>query len=125
MLEEDLVEYCLAKPGAKEDFPFGPMPMVIKVGGKIFAFFMMEAEMSKLSLKCDPVIAANLREENASIIPGYHLNKKHWNTILLDGSISVRELEAMIDHSYELVAASLPARIRPLLSGASPSPKKG
>ncbi|WP_274655008.1 MmcQ/YjbR family DNA-binding protein [Paenibacillus humicola] len=101
---EMLAEYCLSKPGAKEDHPFGSEPLVAKVGGKIFALITG----SSLSLKCDPVIAENLREQYAAVTPGYHLNKKHWNTVRVDGSIPEHELTDMIDHSYELVLKRIP-----------------
>ncbi|GIP39412.1 hypothetical protein J31TS4_26920 [Paenibacillus sp. J31TS4] len=95
--------YCLAKPGAEETYPFGPSPLVAKVGGKMFALLSAGA----VSLKCDPAIAENLREQHASVKPGYHLNKKYWNSVLVDGSLTVEDIEAMIDHSYELVVGSL------------------
>ncbi|MDP4095591.1 MmcQ/YjbR family DNA-binding protein [Paenibacillus sp. P96] len=98
-----LKSYCLEKKGAVETYPFGPSPLVVKVGGKIFALLTEEDGIPFISLKCDPVIAENLREQNKAIRPGYHLNKQHWNTVTVDGSIPKSELYAMIDHSYELV----------------------
>lgn len=105
---DHLIEYCLSKPGAKEDHPFGPDPLVAKVGGKMFAL----VSGTSISLKCDPVIAENLREQYEAVTPGYHLNKKHWNSIRVDGSIPENELEDMIDHSYELVVKGLPKAAR-------------
>ena len=101
---EAITEYCLFKPGAKKDYPFGPEPLVVKISGKMFALI----SGNSLSLKCDPVIAENLREQYEAITPGYHLSKKHWNSILIDGSIPEEELQAMIDHSYKLVVKGLP-----------------
>ncbi|CAM4261372.1 MmcQ/YjbR family DNA-binding protein [Paenibacillus phoenicis] len=104
-----LVAYCLSKKGAVEEYPFGPETTVIKVGGKMFALLPVTAddETASISLKCDPVIAANLREQHECVKPGYHLNKKHWNTVTVDGSLSMDELRAMIDHSYDLVLGGL------------------
>ncbi|MCX7920630.1 MAG: MmcQ/YjbR family DNA-binding protein [Clostridia bacterium] len=102
-----LTSYCLSKKGATEDYPFGPDVLVIKVSSKMFALISMKANKLNISLKCDPFLADNLRQQYASVTPGYHLNKKHWNTIVVDGSISEQELYWMIDHSYELVLNSL------------------
>lgn len=102
------IDYCEDKLGAVRDYPFGPSPLVMKVGGKMFALLSLDNDVLHISLKCDPVIAENLREQNEAIQPGYHLNKKHWNTVRVDGvSISDDELKVMIDHSYELVYKSL------------------
>ncbi|MFB5268563.1 MmcQ/YjbR family DNA-binding protein [Paenibacillus enshidis] len=98
-----LESYCLRKKGAVSTYPFGPSAQVFKVGGKMFALLVEENGMPAISLKCDPVIAENLREQNKAIRPGYHLNKQHWNTVTVDGSIPQSELYAMMDHSYELV----------------------
>ena len=101
--------YCNGKKGAEEDRPFGPEPLVVKVGGKMFALLSAGGPGSgSISLKCDPRIAVNLREQYAAISPGYHLNKKHWNTVELDGSVPYEELCDMIDHSHELVVRGLP-----------------
>lgn len=108
----DILAYSLQKKGALEDYPFGPSPLVIKVGGKIFAFFMKGEKALHISLKCDPVIAANLREQHEAVRPGYHLNKKHWNTVVLDGSLPQSDIQAMVDHSYDLVVRSLPKAVR-------------
>lgn len=104
-----LVAYCLSHKGAIQDYPFGPDPLVMKVGGKMFALITVPGDQSavRISLKCDPVIAANLREQHECVQPGYHLNKKHWNTVIADGSLPMDDLKAMIEHSYNLVLGSL------------------
>ena len=104
-----IVSYCSAKKGAAEDYPFGPSPLVMKVGGKMFALISKsgEDERTYLSLKCDPIIAVNLREQHEAVKPGYHLNKKHWKTVIVDGSLSWADLTDMMDHSYDLVIGSL------------------
>jgi predicted DNA-binding protein (MmcQ/YjbR family) len=109
---KDLFLYCLTKPGSIEDYPFGPDVIVIKVASKMFALLSRRNGQDNLSLKCDPGYSEVLRQEYPSIIPGYHLNKRHWNTLLLDGSIPEREIRGLIDHSYELVYKSLPRRKR-------------
>lgn len=105
---------CLAMPGAVEEFPFPGNPdlSVFKVEGKVFALSALEAEPLKVSLKCDPEIAEQLRAEYPAVIPGYHLNKRHWNTVTLDGSLPARMVREMIEDSYDLVVASLPRAIR-------------
>ncbi len=100
-------EYCLSKKGAVEDLPFGPGVLVIKVADKMFALISGRLGKINLSLKCDPLLAEDLRQLHKSITAGYHLNKKHWNTIIVDGSIPESDLLWMIDHSYELVYKSL------------------
>ena len=99
--------YCLAKPGATEEFPFDESVLVFKVGGKMFALTDVDT-FESINLKCDPEKAAELRERHEAVQPGYHMNKKHWNTLILDGSLPDSFLKAQIDHSYSLVAASLP-----------------
>lgn len=108
---EAIRAYCLSKKGTDEGFPFGDTTLVIKVGGKIFILINLDGDPS-MNLKCDPDRAIELREENPAIIPGYHMNKKHWNTVILDGSLSKKLILEMIDHSYDLVLQSLPARLR-------------
>jgi predicted DNA-binding protein (MmcQ/YjbR family) len=103
---------CMARAGAVETYPFGPDTAVYKVGGKMFALLPHSPEPPRVSLKCDPEWSAVLRNAYDAVQPGYHLNKKHWNTIVLDGSISDHELEELIEHSYELVVESLPQRVR-------------
>lgn len=108
---EAIRTYCLSKKGTDEGFPFDDTTLVIKVGGKIFVLINLDIDPS-MNLKCDPDRAIDLREANPAIIPGYHMNKKHWNTIVLDGSLSKRLILEMIDHSYELVFQSLPGKLR-------------
>lgn len=97
----------LAKPGAYEDFPFGPEPLVLKVAGKMFALVSLGPAPQRISLKCDPAQAEMLRSAFPAITPGYHLNKRHWNTITLDGSVPDETVLALIDESYALVLKSL------------------
>lgn len=109
----DAIAHCLAKPGAEETTPFGPEVLVYKVGGKMFALTNPDAFPPRLNLKCDPERALELRQEFEGVIPGYHMNKKHWNTVTLDGSIPSQLIAGWIDHSYDLVVASLPKSRRP------------
>nr|WP_248293096.1 MmcQ/YjbR family DNA-binding protein [Paenibacillus polymyxa] len=97
----------MSQKEAVKDYPFGADPLVLKVGGKMFALLTEKDGISHVSLKCDPVIAENLRQQNKAIKPGYHLNKKHWNTVEVDNSFPLEDLYSMIDHSYELVFKSL------------------
>lgn len=99
--------YCLAKPAVFEDYPFGPEALVFKVKSKLFAILGTEDRVGRINLKCDPDQAVALRDIFPAVIPGYHMNKRHWNTVILDGSIPVSEIERMIDHSYTLVVKSL------------------
>jgi len=99
---EEIREYCLSKPDVTEGFPFGEETLVFKVNGKIFVLANLDGDLS-LNLKCDPSFALELRERYASVIPGYHMNKKHWNTVQIDGTIPDREILSWIDHSYKLV----------------------
>jgi predicted DNA-binding protein (MmcQ/YjbR family) len=99
---ETLREYCISKKGATEGFPFGEDTLVFKTDGKIFALVSLDGELS-INLKCDPAFALELRERYPSVTPGYHMNKKHWNTINLDGAVPDKEILSWIDHSYELV----------------------
>jgi predicted DNA-binding protein (MmcQ/YjbR family) len=105
-------EYCLSKPSATEDTPFGPDVLVFKVGGKMFALATLEEVPTTVNLKCDPDLALDLRDRYEQVRPGYHMNKKHWNTIDIQGGIPDSEVRKMIDHSYELVAKSLPKAAR-------------
>lgn len=101
---ESLREYCLSKPGVEETLPFGPDTLVYKVGGKIFLLTGLDSEVLQFNVKCNPDKAIELREEFSCVLPGYHMNKKHWNTIMVDGSVSSKQLKEWIDHSYELVS---------------------
>ena len=99
--------YLLTKPESFEDFPFGPQVAVIKVSNKMFATLGKQDTLASLNLKCEPHEAQILRDIFPAVKPGYHMNKRHWNTIILDGSIPVGELQRMIDNSYSLVVAGL------------------
>ncbi len=106
--QRDLVmAACAAKPGSAEDYPFGDEVAVFKVAGRIFALVSLGSAPGSISLKCDPGLAAVLRGRYAAITPGYHLNKRHWNTVTLDGSVPDEEVLELVDHSYDLVLAGL------------------
>jgi predicted DNA-binding protein (MmcQ/YjbR family) len=108
---ETFRNYCLSLPGVTEGFPFGDTVIVFKVGEKIFA--LADAELfASVNLKCDPELAIELRERYPAVIPGFHMNKKHWNTVQTDGSIPAKLLQEWTRHSYDLVLASLPAKVR-------------
>ena len=106
---------CLDKKGAVEEFPFGPDVSVFKVRGKVFALSHLGARPLSVSLKCDPDVAETLRRNYRAVRPGYHLNKRHWNTITIDGSLPSSQIVALIDDSYDLVVAGLPAAVRTAL----------
>lgn len=114
---ESLREYCLSKPAAEETLPFGPDTLVYKVGGKIFLICSLNSETFRFSVKCDPEKVIELRERYDCVQPGYHLNKKHWNTIFVDGTVSNSMLKEWINDSYDLIVASLPAKARNQLKG--------
>ena len=107
MNADDLRRCCLGKPGALEDFPFGEQVSVFKVAGKMFALSDLDGMPLEVSLKCDPELAQALRAQHPAIRAGYHLNKRHWNTVTMDGTIDDDEIEEMIQDSYDLVVASL------------------
>ncbi len=112
MDQKKLKRYLLSKPEAMEDFPFGPDAAVYKILGKMFALVWYEGSGNKqqrgrINLKCDPVEATQLRDVFDAVMPGYHMNKKHWNTVVLDGSLPNGEIERMIDNSYRLVVKGL------------------
>jgi predicted DNA-binding protein (MmcQ/YjbR family) len=100
---ESIREYCIAKADVTEGFPFGEGTLVFKVKGKIFALVNLDGDLS-INLKCEPSFALELRERYTSVIPGYHMNKVHWNTVYIDGTVPDKEIFAWIDHSYERVA---------------------
>jgi predicted DNA-binding protein (MmcQ/YjbR family) len=102
---ESLREYCLSKPDSEETLPFGPDTLVFKVNGKAFLLVGLDEEQLSFNVKCDPDKVVELREEYSCVLPGYHMNKKHWNTIVVDGSVSSKQLKEWIDWSYELVSA--------------------
>lgn len=100
---EQIREYCILKEGAEESLPFGPDTVVFKVDGKIFLLLPLDAAQSQFNVKCDPDKAEELRAAYPCVLPGYHMNKKHWNTIIVDGSVSSAVLKEWIDDSYMLV----------------------
>jgi predicted DNA-binding protein (MmcQ/YjbR family) len=109
---EEIRTYCLEKPLANESFPFGDQTLVFKVHDKIFALLGLEPPFS-INLKCDPDRAIEFRETYPDvIIPGYHMNKKHWNTVKLDANLSADVITELIDHSFDLVFAKLPKKFR-------------
>ncbi len=101
---ETLRNYCLSKPAVEETLPFGPDTLVYKVNGKIFLLTGLDEESLRFNVKCDPDKAIELREEYPCVQPGYHMNKKHWNTVLVDGSVPNALVKEWIDHSYDLVS---------------------
>jgi predicted DNA-binding protein (MmcQ/YjbR family) len=115
--------YCLSKPFVTEAFPFDEDTLVFKVKGKMFVLFNI-SDFSAINLKCDPEKAVELREQYSAVQPGYHMNKKHWNTIELDGSITWKLLKAWTDHSFDLVVKSLPGKEREAVLGKQPEKLK-
>jgi predicted DNA-binding protein (MmcQ/YjbR family) len=109
---EDAIAHCLSQPHATEETPFGPEVLVYKVGGKVFALTEPDAFPATLNLKCDPERALDLRDQFAAIRPGYHMNKRHWNTLTLDGSLPTALVRELIEHSYQLVVRGLPKKAR-------------
>jgi len=108
---EEFRDYCIRKSGVTEEFPFDEYTLVFKVMGKMFALTNLDGEWS-LSLKCNPERAIELREQYPAIRSGYHMNKVHWNTILMDGSLNDRQILELTDHSYNLVVEKLPAKLK-------------
>ncbi len=108
----ELRKHCLAFPGAVETFPFGPETSVFKVEGKMFALSRLAGNPLSVSVKCEPALAEQLRQIHRAVMPGYHLNKKHWNTVVLDGSIPEQAIKDMVEDSYDLVVSQLPATRR-------------
>jgi predicted DNA-binding protein (MmcQ/YjbR family) len=108
----DVIAQCLGLPGVVETQPFGPEVLVYKVGGKMFALTVPEDVPPRVNLKCDPERALDLRDRYPAIRPGWHMNKKHWNTVVLDGSVPAELVGELVEHSYRLVVASLPANAR-------------
>lgn len=109
---EDLRKYCMSKKGASEDFPFDLTTLAFKVCGKIFALTDITSEVLSVNLKCRPEHAIQLRALYPQVTPGYHMNKKHWNTVLLDRDITDKDVFMMIDESYELVLAGVKKSLR-------------
>jgi predicted DNA-binding protein (MmcQ/YjbR family) len=111
----ELRKYCLSLPGAEETFPFNPETSVFKVGGKMFALSRLADRPLKVSVKCEPLLAEQLRDTHPEVLPGYHLNKRHWNTVIIAGSLPTKTVKDMIEDSYDLVVSKLPeARRRAL-----------
>jgi predicted DNA-binding protein (MmcQ/YjbR family) len=108
----DFCAYCLSLPGVEETTPFGPEAIVYKVGGKMFALAMADEVPTRVNLKCDPERALELRDRYEDITAGYHMNKRHWNTLNLGGRLPKAMVHELIEHSYQLVVASLPKKKR-------------
>jgi predicted DNA-binding protein (MmcQ/YjbR family) len=104
----ELRDYCLSFAGAEETFPFGSETSVFKLAGKMFALSQLGADSLRVSLKCEPALAEALRGAHVAVLPGYHLNKRHWNTVGIDGSLSDDAISDMIEDSYDLVVSKLP-----------------
>lgn len=111
MTLDELQSYCARKKGVSWDTPFGPDVLVFRVMGKMFALAPI-AVFATLNLKCDPEHAIELRERYEGITPGYHMNKQHWNTVEVTGSVPEKLIRELVDHSYELVRATLPKKVR-------------
>lgn len=103
---EELREYCISKPGVTESFPFDEVTLVFKVMDKMFALTGLNEEL-RVNLKCDPEKAIELRQQYSCVLPGYHMSKKHWNTVVIDGSVPRQQLHDWIDDSYNIIVAGL------------------
>ena len=112
MTGAELRRWCLQYAGAVEDFPFSPGTSVFKVRGKVFAISALDREPLSVSVKCEPELATQLRNTYPAIRPGYHLNKRHWNTIMLDGTLPDQLVRDLVEDSYDLVVSALPKRVR-------------
>jgi predicted DNA-binding protein (MmcQ/YjbR family) len=112
MRPAELRDLCLALPGSVETFPFGPETSVFKVADKMFALSQLGQTPLRVSLKCEPQLAAQLRQAHPAVLPGYHLNKKHWNTVIIDGSMPKQMINDMVEDSYDLVVSQLPVSRR-------------
>lgn len=113
---ETIRKYCLEKKATTESFPFGESTLVFKVRGKIFLLMSLDSLPLQFNVKCDPEMAEELREQYSSVIPAFHMNKKHWNTVILNGQVSAKWILQWIDNSYALVVQSLPLKERKKLS---------
>jgi predicted DNA-binding protein (MmcQ/YjbR family) len=120
-----VLEWCRGRSGATEELPFGPGTRVFKVGGRIFAILPAEADPDRVSLKCEPHFAEHLRATHRAIAPGYHLNKRHWNTLRLDGSLPPGLVEELLGHSYTLIVDGLPRRARDAVAPAKQNEEDG
>jgi predicted DNA-binding protein (MmcQ/YjbR family) len=107
--------YCLAKAHTSEDLPFDQVTLALRVGGKIFALTGLDSEVFIVNLKCDPDRAIELREQYEGVMPGYHMNKKHWNSVNFELDVPTNILKELIDHSYQLVYDSLPPKVKKAL----------
>ncbi|RZL07991.1 MAG: MmcQ/YjbR family DNA-binding protein [Hymenobacter sp.] len=114
---EDYRDFCLSLPGTTEETPFGPDTLVFKVGGKIFALTNLQT-FASINLKCEPEHAAELRERYDYVLPGFHMNKKHWNTVLIGTGVTNAQLREWITDSYQLIVAALPKAVRAELAQA-------
>lgn len=113
---EALRLYCLSKKAATEDTPFGPDTLVFRVMGKIYGLMSLDEVECRINLKCDPDYAIELRDKHPDdIIPGYHMNKKHWNTVYCERGLSDKRIHELVDHSYDLIVQSLPKALRQAL----------
>jgi predicted DNA-binding protein (MmcQ/YjbR family) len=110
MTKKEAREYCLSLPGASSDFPFDQVTEVFRLRGKMFALMSSTNQPGRINLKCDPPLARDLRDRYPAVVPGYHMNKEHWNTVILDGSLPDEMVRGMIDHSYDLILDSLPKK---------------
>jgi predicted DNA-binding protein (MmcQ/YjbR family) len=108
---EELRDYCLQKSGVTEGMPFGNDTLVFRVGNKIFLLMSLNTG-NRFNVKCDPELAIELRDRNAEVIPGFHMNKTHWNSVYTDGNLTNKQLCEMIDHSYSLILKSLPKALQ-------------
>jgi predicted DNA-binding protein (MmcQ/YjbR family) len=117
-----LRDHCLAFPEAVETFPFGSETSVFKVAGKMFALSRLGHSPVRISLKCEPLLAEQLRDAHRAVQPGYHLNKRHWNTVIIDGSLPEQMIKDMIEDSYDLVVSRLPASRRQALGWRADEP---
>lgn len=113
---EALRSHCLSKQGVTEEFPFDEVTLVFKVLGKIFIISPLDEESFRFSFKCDPETALEIREKHACVAPAWHMNKTHWNSVEVDGSVADRELLSWVDHSYEQVVKGLPKKVRATLT---------
>lgn len=112
MTAEEIRDYCLAKKAVEEDFPFDETTLVFRVGAKIFLLLALDAQPLQFNIKSDPDVAMELREKYSAVLPGYHMSKKHWNTVICDGSIPKRLIFQWIDDSYAIVSKSLPKTLK-------------
>lgn len=112
MKAEEIRDYCLAKKSVEESLPFDANTLVFKVGGRMFLLVSLDSDPVQFNVKCDPARALELREKYTCVLPGYHMNKMHWNTIVCDGSVSKKLMYEWIDASYDLIVNSLPQKMK-------------